>query len=212
MRTAIAIVFVVITAACISSETQNYYSAVTEEDNDSQETVQPRTELDDSQETPARQNIPTQTDPNKPPLKLKTIGVNLGHYDSDTNRAGDFVFTKADMTIGQIFSPYGFVISGSVTDTGQDKVSPQVEFRVPMGTKVRSLVDGVVVAVPELYSGDYSVHVAASEDGQWRYETEHVINVRVKVGDRVTAGQIIAEVSPHDKENYDGLGLRSEER
>ncbi|QQG39661.1 MAG: peptidoglycan DD-metalloendopeptidase family protein [Candidatus Aenigmatarchaeota archaeon] len=144
---------------------------------------------------------------NEPPLKLKSIGVDLDYYDSKTNRAGDFQFTKAEMTINQLFSPYGYIISGSVTSTGDDKVSPQPTFRVPMGTRVRSLVDGVVVGVPELYSGDYSVHVAANEGSQWIYETEHVTNVRVSPGDRVTAGQIIADVSPHDKDNYDGLGL-----
>ena len=41
---------------------------------------------------------------------------------------------------------------------------------------------------------------------RWVYETEHVINPKVKVGDKVTAGQIIAEVSDFDKGAPSGFG------
>ena len=78
---------------------------------------------------------------------------------------------------------------------------------VPLGTKVRSLVDGVVFAIPTLWSGDYSIQVTA--DGQmqkWIYETEHVINPIVKVGDRVTAGQVIAEVGSFSGNDPKGFG------
>lgn len=143
----------------------------------------------------------------KPPLMLKTLGIKLGAYNSKTGRAGDFRFTDAKVGQGLIFMPYGYVIPGNSTSNSKPKTSPQVEFRVPMGTKVLSLVDGVVVNVPKLYSGDYSVMVAASRSSNWIYETEHVIKPLVKVGDRVKSGQVIAEVSPHNKESYNGLGL-----
>ena len=76
-----------------------------------------------------------------------------------------------------------------------------------MGTKVRSLVDGVVTNVPLLYSNDYSIMVATNSKSQWQYETEHVTNPLVKVGDTVTAGQVIAEVSPHSKDGNSGFGM-----
>ncbi len=38
------------------------------------------------------------------------------------------------------------------------------------------------------------------------YETEHVINPLVKKGDKVTAGQVIAEVSDFDKNLPKGFG------
>ena len=61
--------------------------------------------------------------------------------------------------------------------------------------------------MPMLWSGDISIQVTT--DGQlqrWVYEIEHVINPKVKVGDRVTAGQIIAEVSNFDKGVPAGFG------
>lgn len=143
----------------------------------------------------------------KPPLMVKSIGVNLDYYDPATGRAGDFVFTNAPLSLGLIFFDYAHVIPATMSAGGNAKVNPQPTFRLPMGTKIRSLVDGVVVSIPVLYSGDYSIHVAPNENSNWRYETEHVVNPIVKVGDRVNAGQVIAEVSPHDSQNNSGLGL-----
>ncbi|EKD90003.1 MAG: hypothetical protein ACD_32C00096G0001 [uncultured bacterium] len=68
-------------------------------------------------------------------------------------------------------------------------------------------MDGIVVSIPTLWSGDYSVQVTA--DGQmqkWIYETEHLINPTVKVGDRVTAGQIVGEVSDFNHGAPPGFG------
>ena len=101
--------------------------------------------------------------------------------------------------------PYGFYIA-----TGNDnpaKYNPQPTFILPMGTPVRSLVDGVVANMPTLWSGDISIQVTVSgKMEKWVYETEHVRNPTVKVGDKVTAGQIIAEVSNFDKGVPEGYG------
>lgn len=151
---------------------------------------------------------PTPVDPNQPPVKLKTIGINLDAYNPATNHAGDFIFTKADVLLGLILAPYGQVIPGNSANGYKDKTNPQPEFRVPMGTNVQSLIDGYVTDVPKLYSNDYSVMVSPVKgEKNWVYETEHVINVLVKPGDQVKAGQVIAQVSPHNKVSYNGLGL-----
>lgn len=169
----------------------------------------PKQSLQVSQGQPAFQPPPLkiEQDANEPPLKLKSIGVNLDYYDSATNRAGDFVFTKSALSFGLLFFDYGYVIPAGMSASGMAKANPQPTFILPMGTKVRSLVDGVVVATPILYSGDYSIQVATSAQSPWRYETEHVSNPLVKVGDRVVAGQVIAEVSPHDSTHNSGFGL-----
>lgn len=148
-----------------------------------------------------------QVNDDEPPLKLKSIGINLGYYDPTTNMAGDVAFTKAKLMFGLVYSDFGFVIKAGDSASGQNKANPQPTFILPIGTKVRSLVDGVVVSIPELYSGDYSIHVATGANSRWRYETEHVINPLVKIGDRVKAGQVIAEVSPHSSEANSGFGL-----
>ena len=42
--------------------------------------------------------------------KIKNIGVNLGYYDAKTNKAGDFVFTKAKLHDNALFMNYGVYI------------------------------------------------------------------------------------------------------
>lgn len=142
-----------------------------------------------------------------PPLKLKSIGINLGEYDPNTGKAGDMVFTKMRIEGYKdvIFFDYGAVAEAN--SAAERRLNPQPTFILPLGTKVHSLVDGVVVGVPKLYSDDYSIQVATNKDSQWLYETEHVINPMVKVGDTVKAGQVIAEVSTHDSQYHPGFGL-----
>lgn len=72
--------------------------------------------------------------------------------------------------------------------------NPQPTFYAPLGTPVVAVVTGTVTSIPTLYSNDFSVMIGSpGQGGTW--EHEHVINVRVNVGDRVTAGQHIADVS-----------------
>src|SRR3990167_10819279 len=133
----------------------------------------------------------------EPPLKLKSIGVNFE----------DFKFTKQKLEFGRIFMDYGFVIPGNASSSGRDKTNPQPTFVVPLGTPVRSIVDGVVVAMPILWSGDYSIQL--SKTGQmdkWIFETEHLVNPKVKVGDKVAAGQIVGEVSNFNNGAPEGFG------
>ena len=141
----------------------------------------------------------------EPPLLLKNIGINLDYYNPKTNRAGDFLFTKQKLEFNRLFMGYGFFIPDYRGGLGKE--NPQPTFVVPLKTPVRSLVDGIVVSIPTLWSGDYSVQVTA--DGQmqkWIYETEHLINPTVKVGDRVTAGQIVGEGSDFNHGAPPGFG------
>ena len=130
-----------------------------------------------------------------PPLKLKSIGVNFE----------DFKFTKEKLEFNRLFMGFGFVIPAS--PDYKEKSNPQPTFILPLGTPVRSLVDGVVAALPTLWSGDISIQV--TENGKmekWIYETEHVRNPKVRVGDQVKAGQIIAEVGSFGNGEPQGFG------
>jgi hypothetical protein len=141
---------------------------------------------------------------------IKHIGINLDYYDAATNSAGDLKFTKATFASGPamqlLFTEFGYEIPGNSATGGVAKRNVQPTFIAPLGTKVHSLVDGVVVDVPKLYSNDYSVMVRA-EGSNLIFETEHVINVVVKKGDTLKAGQVVAEVSDYDAKNYAGFGL-----
>lgn len=131
----------------------------------------------------------------QPPVLIQNIGIDFD----------DFEFTREEISFNRLFFDYGFPIPAN--DLGDARRNPQPTFILPLGTEVTSLIDGVVVDVPKLYSGDFSVMVAPDKNSNWVYETEHVINVRVAKGDRVRAGQVVAEVSDFDARNYGGLGL-----
>ena len=136
-------------------------------------------------------------DENEPPLKLKSIGVEFS----------EFKFTKEKLQFNRLFMGYGFVIPGNETSSGMDKSNPQPTYILPLGTPVRSLVDGVVANMPTLWSGDISIQITKSGQlERWVYEVEHVINPKVKVGDKVAAGQIIAEVGSFGNGDPAGFG------
>lgn len=143
------------------------------------------------------------------PLPLKSIGFNLDYYDPQTNHAGDMVFTHADHDLSGnfhlIFADFGTQDPRSPGDLTKRNVQPT--FVLPLGTKVHSLVDGVVTEVKTLYSGDDTIWVARSSQSQYIYETEHVNNPVVKKGDRVSGGQVIGEVSSHDSQYHPGFGI-----
>lgn len=146
-------------------------------------------------------------DPNGPPLKIKHIGIELDAYDPATNKAGDLVFLKTGLESydNLLFFDYGAIAKAN--SAAAERANPQPTFIVPLGTKIHSLVDGVVVDMPKLYSNDYSIMVASEKESQWIYELEHVINPKVKVGDTVKAGQVVAEASTHDSQYHPGFGL-----
>ena len=76
-----------------------------------------------------------------------------------------------------------------------EMLSPQWEFAVPAGTPALAPVTGYVVAIPTLWSDDFSVWLSADGEESGVWEVEHVIDVLVEVGDFVEAGQSIATAS-----------------
>ncbi len=144
----------------------------------------------------------------EPPVLAKNIGFNFEYYDPATKRAGDFVFANipalSDPISGNsMWHDYG------VRDNkpGSGKRNPQTVFFLPGGTKITSMIDGEVVGITELYSNDYGIMIAKDKQSKWRYEHEHVVKPTVKIGDKVKAGDVIAEVGPHTNYQYAGYGF-----
>ena len=104
---------------------------------------------------------------------------------------------------GRSFVGFGDVYEGAEGT----RANPQPTFLAPLGTEVLAPVSGVVVGISVVWSGDESVMIAADGDGDWVWEVEHVIDVRVAVGDVVEAGQVVALVSDYDVRNTPGVGL-----
>jgi murein DD-endopeptidase MepM/ murein hydrolase activator NlpD len=140
----------------------------------------------------------------EPPLLLKSIGFNLEAYNESTQTAGDIKFTNITLPFDQIYSPYG---QPDPRPGNSGMINPQPTVILPLGTEVQAIVDGVIVEVKELYSGDWTVWIAKSNSSQWFYEIEHVKNPTVQKGDAVVAGEIIGEVSDYDSRNNPGFGL-----
>lgn len=169
---------------------------------------QSKTSVSNSQEQVAENNnqsnkaTTAKVIPKGEPTKLKSIGFNLGHYDAATKTAGDIKFTKLTQPNSEIWVDFGIQDFRSPNDPKKRNVQPT--FILPLKTKVLSLVDGTVSNVEKLYSNDYSIMVTTN-GSSLVYETEHVINPLVKVGDKVTAGQVIAEVSTHDSQYHPGF-------
>ena len=167
---------------------------------------------------PTTPSVPAQTTPapagplpcaeQKPPV-LQNIGVELGPYDAATESAGAFRFTRARLVEGSIFMPFGHIVRSSPSP----KANPQPTFVLPLGTPVIAMMDGVVSQLAQLWStptlGDVSVMVSAdgTRNSCYTVELEHVINPRVKAGESVRAGQVLAEVGPLSKEGNAGMGL-----
>ena len=140
---------------------------------------------------------------NKP--VMKSIGFKLDYYDPKTNSAGDMVFTKIPLPYDEIWGDFGQQDPRAPNDP--TKRNPQPTYILPLGTKVLALVDGTVSKVETLYSGDMTIWVTPENNSSLNFETEHVSNPVVKVGDKVQGGQIIADVSPHDSQNHAGFGI-----
>ncbi len=143
------------------------------------------------------------------PLVLESVGFNLDYYDSVTNHAGDMEFTNVDHTLSghihQIWQDFGQQDYRYPNDP--TKKNPQPTYVLPLHTKVHALVTGEVVDVKKLYSNDYTIWVSRFPNSHYVYETEHVDNPIVKKGDKVTGGQVIAEVSDKDSDITPGFGL-----
>jgi hypothetical protein len=86
---------------------------------------------------------------------------------------------------GRTIADFGFVYDGA----GGRQANPQPTFWAPLGTPVLAPVTGTVMAVSVVWSGDYSVMISASGRMDWVWETEHVIEVRVKPGDQGRASR-----------------------
>lgn len=145
----------------------------------------------------------------KSTVKIKSLPIEIDKYDPATGKAGEMVFPAQAFDKGVpdlIFMGYGYVVPAELTPNKQSKSNPQPTFIAPVGTKVRALIDGEVVAVNSLYSKDSTIHMKG-KGSDLIFETEHVINVKVKVGDQVKAGTEIAEVSDYSTRGYAGLGL-----
>ncbi len=147
------------------------------------------------------------------PAVVENWGFDLQPFDPTTGMAGAMKITGATTPPADPNNPmdnrYLFIDYG---DPGSGHTDLQMAFFLPLDTPVLAMVAGVVCDVPELYSGDFSVRIAPAGVDCIRagasvlFETEHVLNPLVKVGDQVQAGDQVATVSDY-RRDWKPLGL-----
>src|SRR3989344_6842345 len=124
---------------------------------------------------------------------LKNLGITIEPWDKITMRAGDFLFENKNYVDNKIFTEFAYEI---VNEKGE-KLLPEIGFNVPVGPKVVSPIDGFIIDVTFYEpSQDYLVSMKTDESSSWIVGFEHIYNLRVKIGDKIWAGQELAEVSP----------------
>lgn len=106
---------------------------------------------------------------------------------SGTSSAGAFVFS----TNGSAPIVFGATVDAS---SGGQKVIPNIELRVSSSAEVWSPVDGVIASIEKNSSqDDYAVTIAHSALSEFQIEIDHLTELSVKEGDRVTAGSVLGK-------------------
>ena len=128
------------------------------------------------------------------PALLESLPLDLASIDYAAVLKFADQYTNGSFPIAD----FGDGIEG--TDVAGARLNPQPTFWAPIGTPVLAPITGVIVNVQEIYSGDFTIMYAPTGAGIQGpvWETEHVLNPTVKVGDSVTAGQPVAEVSDYE--------------
>ncbi|MEK6843818.1 MAG: M23 family metallopeptidase [Nanoarchaeota archaeon] len=131
---------------------------------------------------------------------LKNFGFNIEPWDKNTNRAGDLIFSK-DIVFEDpnILSEWVFVEFGGQGQRKSDPASRNIEywFYVPLTTDIIAPIDGTITDVGFFdHTKDFGINFQLKENSKWIVSFEHVIDVKVKRGDVVKAGDIVAKAAP----------------
>ncbi len=148
--------------------------------------------------TPTATPSPTATSvPTATPTPIKTVLMQSLPVD-----------VSAVLSAGPIANPLRTFVGFGMPDLyDPNKHSPQWIFTVLLGTPALSPVSGTVFDIHTVWNGDYTVMIQGDQGG-WIWEVEHVINVEVRVGERVEAGQQVATASDYaETEHGKGFGV-----
>ena len=94
-----------------------------------------------------------------------------------------------DMALVNDFLPFGMILSSG-------RVNPTYELRTPPDAVVRAAGPGVVVNIlsQPVPDGDFEIHVRPPDAAEYLVIYDHVVTLRVAVGQSVAAGQVLGSV------------------
>lgn len=131
----------------------------------------------------------------KPPV-LKNLGFAIESLDKKTGQAGDLIFTKQLLyDDGRVSNDKVFIDFGSTDKYNPEGAYIEYWFFVPLVTKARAPADGVAKVVFFEHTQDWGINIHSKESG-WIVSFEHVVNVVVRDGDMIRAGDIVGDAAP----------------
>ncbi len=137
-------------------------------------------------------------DVDREPPVLKNLIVSFEDYDPATQTAGDFIFQS---NYNKMFLEFGAVVQGP----DGPKILPTFEYILDENAQVLAPCDGLIT---RLYfrddSQDYSMIIKNQENSTWFVNLDHIKNITVQEGDRLTAREVIG--NPGNWNNAPGLG------
>ena len=144
--------------------------------------------------------------------KIENIGITIDYYNKQTNKAGDFVFHtftypwNTEIYNQKIFYDFG---ETALKTNGSIEQAPEVTYIVPLSTKVLATTDGIITHIKQQQEGDMEFAITKPESPLWVFGYDHAINLIVKEGDSVVAGQVLGEVSGYSSKwlRGDGYGV-----
>jgi hypothetical protein len=130
---------------------------------------------------------------------IYNLGIkDFGPYDASTGRAGAFVILPKEGNYNEFF-PFGSVVASD--QQGHKKTLPEMEFTsLAPHTPVYAAADGWVqeIAAQEEVPGvtGYEILVPLNFLSNWVLDYDHVVNLKIKKGQYVKAGEQIGEAAP----------------
>ena len=137
------------------------------------------------------------TEENRTPPVLKNLVVEFADYDPATEFAGDFTFRD---NFERMFFEFGYRGSADPGD-----LVAEFAYIVKEDALLKAPCDGIITRLEKRSDGDYYIIIQSKKNSHWFTQVDHVLNVTVKKGDEVKAGDVLG--NPGNWNNSVGLGV-----
>ena len=117
---------------------------------------------------------------------VHNLGVRFGPWNTQTNRAGDFIFHWSE---AKVFLEFGAVV---FTGEGGTKELPTFEYKIRKDAQVFAIAEGLVTRFGyQEDTQDYEFSVQSHENPAFEVGYDHVIDPQVGLDDEVSPGDIL---------------------
>ena len=143
--------------------------------------------------------------PTEETLALANLGgVTLAAHSTTTRKAGDISMSKTYLDAGAGRNVPIFMFGQPLPGRDHVQLNPNLEFGgLTSAINVVASIDGIVGFVREQTdSKDFEVFLQPKENSIWTIGYDHLTDVTVKQGDRVTVGQVLGKAARENNGMY----------